>query len=80
MNQPTALSTVFRSHVLASRAEHLTHPESYTDATFSSLTQAPYLTRKADLKPFGQMQAPVLPKKQLETVNDLPADSPFRLP
>lgn len=48
------------THVIATRAQQLARPESYTQEEFSSLTQAPYMTRKAETKPFAQMQ-PIKP-------------------
>jgi len=56
MSKPTAFSQGFLTHILSIRAQQLAETSAFTQETFSSLTQAPYMTRKADIKPFTQIQ------------------------
>jgi hypothetical protein len=84
MSKPTAFSQPFLSRILATRAQQLAETSSYTQETFSSLTQAPYMTRKAETKPFAQMHSvenisPAGAKRMPTLPDDLPHGDKFTL-
>ena len=84
MSKPTAFSQGFLAHILSARAQQLAETSTYTQETFSSLTQAPYMTRKAESKPFAQMQhleniIPAGAKRMPTLPDDLPHGDKFTL-